>query len=663
MPLNSFKLIFLCMVVSLFTTTKAQDPIGFNCENETSTNSAYVENLSTLFSFLSSNATDKTFYNDTILGRNSTDTVYGLFMCRGDIDAASNLCTNCVANATKILSSACSLSREAVIWYDNCMVRYSNLSFFSTVDTYPGLYLFNMANISDAGSFMSLLSNTMNQTAEEAANSSDRYFTKQANVSQFQTLYCLAQCTQDLSPQNCATCLTEAIGNLPNCCEGKQGGRVLFPSCNVRFELYPFYSARTVQTRMMPISPGTTELVPETKYPSTDSEDAGYISHNCSGGDNVTAGDSVFQSNLMTLLSYLSSNATVGNDFQTKEGTAYGLFTCRGDTPSRLCQQCVQNATEKVASECRFTAEAVIWFDLCWLRYSNIDFFSSVETNPRFRNLNITTDGDTGPVAYSVVNELSNKIAEMATETGYNSERYQSDSLTLNENQTVYILSQCSFDLSTNSCSGCLNDVMGSAIPWTRLGSIGGRVLYPSCILRFEFFKFYDLAPPTQPITPPTGYMSPEYAMYGYFFEKSDVYSFGVMILEIISGKKNISSYEPHHVADGLLKFVWSHWRDETPLNALDPKLKENYSEIEVIKCIQIGLLCVQENPDVRPTMVTIVSYLSSHLIELPSPNEPTFHLYHRMDPTVPYGSSSRQSTNNSTLSINEMSISRSYPR
>jgi len=50
--------------------------------------------------------------------------------------------------------------------------------------------------------------------------------------------------------------------------------------------------------------------------------------------------------------------------------------------------------------------------------------------------------------------------------------------------------------------------------------------------------------------------MSPEYAMFGQFSDKSDVYSFGVMILEIISGKKNIGSYEPHRVADGLLNFV-----------------------------------------------------------------------------------------------------------
>ena len=53
-----------------------------------------------------------------------------------------------------------------------------------------------------------------------------------------------------------------------------------------------------------------------------------------------------------------------------------------------------------------------------------------------------------------------------------------------------------------------------------------------------------------------SGYMSPEYAMFGQFSEKLDVYSFGVMVLEIISGKKNIGSYEPHRIVNCLLKFV-----------------------------------------------------------------------------------------------------------
>ncbi|TKY51082.1 Cysteine-rich receptor protein kinase 25 [Spatholobus suberectus] len=89
---------------------------------------------------------------------------------------------------------------------------------------------------------MRLMFDTMNKTADEAASSpigAEKYATNQANISGFQSLYCLVQCTQDLSTQSCRSCLSSAIGLLPWCCEGKQGGRILYPSCNVRYESYP----------------------------------------------------------------------------------------------------------------------------------------------------------------------------------------------------------------------------------------------------------------------------------------------------------------------------------------------------------------------------------------------------------------------------------------
>ena len=62
------------------------------------------------------------------------------------------------------------------------------------------------------------------------------------------------------------------------------------------------------------------------------------------------------------------------------------------------------------------------------------------------------------------------------------------------------------------------------------------------------------------------------------------------------------------------------------------PTIKETYSEPEVIRCAQIGLLCVQHNLNARPTMMKVVSYFNNHLIELSEPDKPSFFLYGRMD-------------------------------
>ena len=37
-----------------------------------------------------------------------------------------------------------------------------------------------------------------------------------------------------------------------------------------------------------------------------------------------------------------------------------------------------------------------------------------------------------------------------------------------------------------------------------------------------------------------SGYMAPEYALEGLLSIKSDVFSFGVLLLEIITGRKNL---------------------------------------------------------------------------------------------------------------------------
>ncbi|CDO99668.1 unnamed protein product [Coffea canephora] len=122
------------------------------------------------------------------------------------------------------------------------------------------------------------------------------------------------------------------------------------------------------------------------------------------------------------------------------------------------------------------------------------------------------------------------------------------------------------------------------------------------------------------------GYMSPEYAMGGLFSEKSDVYSFGVLLLEIISSKKN-TGFGYHEKYLNLLGYAWQLWNDCKAPELLDPSLADSCTPAEVIRCIQIGLLCVQDHAADRPTMSNVVLMLSSSEseMELPQPRQPTF--------------------------------------
>ncbi|KAF3774984.1 Cysteine-rich receptor-like protein kinase 10 [Nymphaea thermarum] len=118
------------------------------------------------------------------------------------------------------------------------------------------------------------------------------------------------------------------------------------------------------------------------------------------------------------------------------------------------------------------------------------------------------------------------------------------------------------------------------------------------------------------------GYMSPEYAMRGLFSIKSDVFSFGVLLLEIVSGQKN-ASFGTSESSQNLLSHAWRLWRENRATEMVDRELVESCEMREAVRCIHVGLLCVQEDPVLRPTMSLIVLMLTSSFLTLALPSAP----------------------------------------
>ncbi|XP_061364775.1 receptor-like serine/threonine-protein kinase SD1-7 [Gastrolobium bilobum] len=152
------------------------------------------------------------------------------------------------------------------------------------------------------------------------------------------------------------------------------------------------------------------------------------------------------------------------------------------------------------------------------------------------------------------------------------------------------------------------------------------------------------------------GYMAPEYAMEGLYSVKSDVFSFGVLLLEIICGKKNSGFHLSEH-GQSLLVYSWRLWCEGKSLELLDPTLEKTYIANEAMKCIHIGLLCVQEDAVDRPTMSMVVVMLASDRMALPNPNHPAFSVGRK---TKEEESTSKASKD---PSINEVTLSNILPR
>ncbi|XP_040998287.1 putative cysteine-rich receptor-like protein kinase 35 isoform X4 [Juglans microcarpa x Juglans regia] len=120
------------------------------------------------------------------------------------------------------------------------------------------------------------------------------------------------------------------------------------------------------------------------------------------------------------------------------------------------------------------------------------------------------------------------------------------------------------------------------------------------------------------------GYVSPEYVKKGLYSTKSDVYSFGVLILQIISGKKNACFYGLNENLI-LLEYAYDLWKLGKGMEFMDPSLDDTVSSCKLLRCLQIGLLCVQENATDRPSILEVFSMLKSESAALPIPKIPAF--------------------------------------
>ncbi|KAI3922387.1 hypothetical protein MKX01_006076, partial [Papaver californicum] len=165
------------------------------------TNSTFQKNLNILLPSISSANTSYGYYNATA-GRNP-DTI--------------------------ITEKKCPESKQAIIWYEECMLRYSDQYYFNLMQDSPRVFLRNFINVTDPDKFNPILSDLMNGLVSKAISNGSLNFATGYTSLLVSRKYMVAI---DVS--------LKLSLNYPICCDGKQGGRVLRPSCNVRYETYPF---------------------------------------------------------------------------------------------------------------------------------------------------------------------------------------------------------------------------------------------------------------------------------------------------------------------------------------------------------------------------------------------------------------------------------------
>ncbi|CAI9087732.1 OLC1v1021879C2 [Oldenlandia corymbosa var. corymbosa] len=482
----------------------------------------------------------------------------------------------------------------------------------------------------------------------------------------------MGQCTPDLSGLDCESCLRNAISKLPECCNKRQSGIVLSPSCTIRYEFYPFYNQVSPPP---PPKPPTPSLPPPPPAGGTarNKDNRGGVSTRTivfivvpivasiaafvvvfwavkrskkrQKAINETSGVSSIRSNAESLKYNFSQVQACTNNFGVENKIGEGGFgpVYKGTLPNGQ-----MIAVKRLSRSSKQGSEEFI---------NEIAVVAKLQHRNLVRLLGYCLDGEEKLLIYEYVpnRSLDFFLFDLRKQMLLNwITRYKiiggvaRGLLYLHEDSRIKIIHR---DLKA---SNILLDT--NMIP--KIADFGMARL----------FEIDQSNANTSRIAGTFGYMAPEYALHGLFSVKSDVFSFGVLVLEIISGKKNSSFLQSHGGnRDDLLSYAWRQWRNGTPLALLDPSIRESYDQQEVIQCIHIGLLCVQEDVELRPTMALVVLMLNSFSVTLPTPTPPPFfdnsrpRIFPRNEQAVAGSNQSSSAVGDS--STNEVSISELYPR
>ncbi|PWZ57356.1 putative receptor-like serine/threonine-protein kinase [Zea mays] len=107
------------------------------------------------------------------------------------------------------------------------------------------------------------------------------------------------------------------------------------------------------------------------------------------------------------------------------------------------------------------------------------------------------------------------------------------------------------------------------------------------------------------------GYLAPEYFMYGKVTDRVDVYALGVVLLELLSGRKSISSDGSSPKGqESLVMWATPVLSSGNICDLLDPRLDVKHDEVEVRRMASAASLCLRRSARLRPPISQILSIL-----------------------------------------------------
>lgn len=215
-------------------------------------------------------------------------------------------------------------------------------------------------------------------------------------------------------------------------------------------------------------------------------------------GDETFSPNTTFGDNLNTLLPSLASNVITKRGFYNASlGGVYALALCRKHYEDQYCRRCVDRVSRNLLTQCQGKAEAYHWDAendanvSCLVRYSNLSTYGKLKLEP-LQNIPHSSLPSTNLTRFTEeFSDMANRTIKVASTADESSalKYYGVSSAEFTDFPEVYMLMQCTPDLSSGDCRYCLGEIVRYNLEeyWGRVGS---TIAVPSCYFRWDLYSF-----------------------------------------------------------------------------------------------------------------------------------------------------------------------------
>ncbi|XP_050225433.1 cysteine-rich receptor-like protein kinase 1 [Mercurialis annua] len=525
--------------------------------------------------------------------------VYALAQCNADLKSVD--CNLCFSQGRAKLA-LCLPTTAARIYLDGCFIRYDDYNFFNesvnsafdyvNCSQPTGILSDNSLHLEFKKKVIKVIRNVTENTLAQGTFATVE--AKQGAV----PVYALAQCWNSVTYSECRDCLVMAGSELKECAPG--AGQALFTGCYMKYSLEKFFNISTDSKNhdddaegglVGPIVLAAIAFIVLSSFGAF----LGYERLSTKKEDEDNNRQLHESSNLNFKYEVLEKATNYFND-EMKLGQGGAGSVYKGSLTDG-----------RVVAVKRLVYNTRQWVDQF---FNEINLISGIQHKNLVRLLGCSIEGPESLLVYEYVpNRSLDQILFMKS--------------------TIQILSwQQRYQIILGTAEGLAYLHGGCGVTIIHRDIKTSNVLLDEMLIPkiADFGLARCFAPDnthmSTGIAGTLGYMAPEYLIRGQLTEKADVYGFGVLVLEIATGKKN-SVYSQG--SGSILHNVWKQFKSRTLIQAMDARIPDRTAVKIAENVLQIGLLCTQASPALRPSMADVVEMLTNEDSVIPTPRQPPF--------------------------------------